>query len=91
MVPSFSRIPIRKAARSTGSISATRPASRRPVTPSSISRIWRHYLALSIKPGLATLFLDTAPSIGGVNPDLFAIADMISDSPQSHARRSAPW
>ena len=27
--------------------------------------------------GAGYLFIDTAPSIGGVNPDLFAIADLI--------------
>src|SRR5580693_3979600 len=34
-----------------------------------------HYLGALNQAGARYLFIDTAPSIGGVNPDLFAIAD----------------
>jgi chromosome partitioning protein len=36
-----------------------------------------NYLAALNQAGASYLFIDTAPSIGGVNPELFAIADMI--------------
>jgi chromosome partitioning protein len=36
-----------------------------------------HYLRALKDAGASYLFIDTAPSIGGVNPDLFAIADLI--------------
>jgi chromosome partitioning protein len=36
-----------------------------------------HYLSALNQAGASYLFIDTAPSIGGVNPDLFAIADLI--------------
>ena len=35
------------------------------------------YLQALKSAGAAYLFIDTAPSIGGVNPDLFAVADLI--------------
>lgn len=35
------------------------------------------YLRALAKAGASYLFIDTAPSIGGVNPDLFAFADLI--------------
>jgi chromosome partitioning protein len=35
------------------------------------------YLAALKNAGAGYLFIDTAPSIGGVNPELFAIADLI--------------
>jgi len=36
-----------------------------------------NYVAALNQADASYLFIDTAPSIGGVNPDLFAIADMI--------------
>jgi chromosome partitioning protein len=36
-----------------------------------------NYLQALKEAGAAYLFIDTAPSIGGVNPDLFAVADLI--------------
>ena len=44
-----------------------------PLTFSDLS----HYLRALKDAGASYLFIDTAPSIGGVNPDLFAIADLI--------------
>jgi chromosome partitioning protein len=35
------------------------------------------YLQSLQAAGASYLFIDTAPSIGGVNPDLFAVADLI--------------
>ena len=45
-------------------------------TPLTLPDLSNHLHALG-KAGARYLFIDTAPSIGGVNPDLFAIADMI--------------
>jgi chromosome partitioning protein len=44
--------------------------------PLSFSGLSDHIAALEAA-GARYLFIDTAPSIGGVNPDLFAIADVI--------------
>jgi chromosome partitioning protein len=44
--------------------------------PLSFSDLPRYLHALQ-DAGASYLFIDTAPSIGGVNPDLFAIADLI--------------
>jgi chromosome partitioning protein len=44
-----------------------------PLTLSDLT----HYLSALQDAGASYLFIDTAPSIGGVNPDLFAIADLI--------------
>jgi chromosome partitioning protein len=45
-------------------------------TPLTLSDLPNHLQALN-NAGASYLFIDTAPSIGGVNPDLFAIADLI--------------
>jgi chromosome partitioning protein len=44
--------------------------------PLTLSDLPNHLHALS-DAGASYLFIDTAPSIGGVNPDLFAIADLV--------------
>jgi chromosome partitioning protein len=44
--------------------------------PLTHSDLGSHIQALS-DAGAGYLFIDTAPSIGGVNPDLFAVADLI--------------
>jgi chromosome partitioning protein len=45
-------------------------------TPLTLPGLADHIGALK-EAGASYLFIDTAPSIGGVNPDLFAVADMI--------------
>jgi chromosome partitioning protein len=45
-------------------------------TPLTLSDLPGHLQALD-DAGAGFLFIDTAPSIGGVNPNLFAIADLI--------------
>ncbi len=44
--------------------------------PLTFSELPLHLQALS-DAGASYLFIDTAPSIGGVNPELFAIADLV--------------
>jgi chromosome partitioning protein len=44
--------------------------------PLTFSDLPNHLRALN-EAGASYLFIDTAPSMGGVNPDLFAIADLI--------------
>ena len=44
--------------------------------PLTLTGLPDHLAALK-KAGARYLFIDTAPSIGGVNPELFAIADLI--------------
>ena len=72
-----SPIPIRKAPQRTGSTSARRPASTRRAIPPSPSPICRAGFRPSSEAGASYLFIDTAPSIGAVNADLFALADLI--------------
>jgi chromosome partitioning protein len=45
-------------------------------TPLTFPDLNNHLRALQ-DAGASFLFIDTAPSVGGVNPDLFAIADLI--------------
>ncbi|OWK47342.1 Plasmid partitioning-family protein [Fimbriiglobus ruber] len=45
-------------------------------SPLTLTDLTAHLGALE-KAGAQYLFIDTAPSIGGVNPDLFAVADLI--------------
>jgi len=47
------------------------------------------YLRALQDAGASYLFIDTAPSIGGVNPDLFAIADLILIPLEPDTDRSA--
>jgi len=44
--------------------------------PLTLSALQNHMRALG-DAGASYLFIDTAPSIGGVNPELFAIADLV--------------
>ena len=68
-----------------------RPGSTRHAIPPSPSPICGPGSRPSSEAGAAYLFIDTAPSIGAVNADLFALADLSLSRSTRRRRIFARW